>query len=70
MSSTQGHMIHSSVCNQEETLKPPILCEGRAADGLQGIHMQQLHQTHSVPASDVPLSLCTAFCDINTLQRL
>lgn len=46
MSSTQGHMIHSSNCNQEETLKPPILCEGRAADGLQGILMQQLHQTH------------------------
>lgn len=46
MSSTQGHMIHSSNCNQEETLKPPILCEGSAADGSQGILMQQLHQTH------------------------
>lgn len=56
MSSTQGHMIRSSNCNQEKTLKPPILCEGRAADGLQGILMQ-LHQTHlsSLGCSDASL---------------
>lgn len=30
--------------NQEEVLKPPILCEGIAAAGLQGVHTQRLHQ--------------------------
>lgn len=41
---TQGQMIHSSNCNQEEMLKPPILCKERAADGLQGFHMHGLSQ--------------------------
>lgn len=52
---TQGQTIHSSNCNQEEMLKPPFLCEGRAAQGLQGIRIQRLHQSHCFPASDIPL---------------
>lgn len=31
---TQGQTMRSSNCNQEETLKPPILCEGGTTDGL------------------------------------
>lgn len=42
----QGQTILSSNLNQEEMLKPPILCEGIAAAGLQGIHTQRLHQSH------------------------
>lgn len=42
----QGQTILSSNLNQEEVLKPPILCEGIAAAALQGIHTQRLHQSY------------------------
>lgn len=58
MSSTQGHMIHSSKRNQEETLKPPILCEGNVADGLQEFSCSSCIR-RSFPAWDVQASLCT-----------
>lgn len=59
MSSTQGHLIHSSNCNQEETLKPPILCEGSVADGLQEFSCSSCTR-RSFPVWDVPALLCAA----------
>lgn len=44
----QGQTIRSGNLNQEEVLKPPILCGGRAAAGLRGIHTHSASRHHGL----------------------